>query len=78
MNLINKTHIGKRVLLTDGYTGVSLKEAIVLELAPSGDYVKLRHQSGTETWCKNNGWEYSVLEVLENNTTLTFINTTLT
>lgn len=45
-----KNLIGKRVLVSSGY-GVTLREVVVLEVSPDGEFVKLRYESG------NTGWE---------------------
>ncbi len=61
---IKPHHIGKRLLLTDGYTYIERDEVIVVELSPSGDNVKLRRPHGGEMWQRNDEWESRVLEEL--------------
>ena len=51
--------IGKRVLLRKRYlTTTSAIEATVVEISPSGIFVKFKWQSGSETW-EVPGDEYS-------------------
>lgn len=61
---INRGHIGCRLLVTDGWTGIERTEIVVLELTPSGRYVKIK--SGDQTyWEDNDGWEIRILELME-------------
>ena len=63
--IITKEHVGKRLLLTDGYTGRERTEVTVLELSPSLENVKVRYEnSGSTAWRKNDIWDCHVLEVL--------------
>ena len=62
--------IGKRILLRQKYLStISITEATVVEVSESGEYVKFRWQSGSESWQTPED-EYSfnydkILEVLE-------------
>lgn len=65
MSTIKKEHIGKRLLITDGYTHVDRDEVLVVELSPSGKDVKLKSvDRGNSWWQDNDTWTTVVLEVL--------------
>jgi len=62
---ITKSHIGKRLLLTDGYTRVEREEVIPIEISPSGEQVKLRSVDRGNTWWQDNDeWTTVILEEL--------------
>lgn len=59
-NKLAKTLVKKRLLIKDGYSGVT--ESIFLELSPSCNYCRLMDTNGKKAWRKFEGLE--VVEVL--------------
>lgn len=57
-----KDLVGKRVLYRDTYSVYTFKEAVVMEVSPSGKYVKLEFDSGTIWKCAD---YISLVEVLD-------------
>jgi hypothetical protein len=68
MSEINyKDLVGKRLLIENkSYAFPKTREVKVLEVAPSGDYLKLEWNSGSEIWDKIKTFEseYNIVEVL--------------
>ena len=61
---ITRSHIGKRLLLTDRHTRIDRTEVEVLELSPSGKNVKLHNiNAGTTYWQEAD--EDVIVEVLQ-------------
>lgn len=59
--------IGKRILLRSKYlTRVKAVEATVIEISPSGKYVKFKWQIGNETWeIPEDEYSFSYNKILE-------------
>jgi transcriptional regulator of NAD metabolism len=65
----------KRVLISDkeadfNLSGKIVKEIQILEISPSGNFVKILNENGTRNWLHCN--EFCLVEVLSNKETKTF------
>lgn len=65
MKTVKACHVGKHLLINDGSTDSDRNEVVVVELSPSGEYVKLRSAaSDASFWEMNDEWKIKILEVL--------------
>lgn len=53
---IERKHIGKRVLLRKLYSGLCGDEAVIKEISPNNEYVKIKWESGICTWENRNDY----------------------
>lgn len=65
-NKITASHVGKRLLVTDRYTGIPRDEIEVLEVSPSGQHVKLKNLAARTTFWREAD-QYRIAEVLADN-----------
>ena len=59
---INKSHVGKRLLISQWCSATSPFEVTVLDVSPSEKACLLRHRDGYEAWADVDKWQ--VLEEL--------------
>ena len=62
---IKKHHVGRRMLVTNSFSGISAFEVRLLEVSPSGIRAKFKNlEIGNEFWSNIGDYDYRILELL--------------